>query len=58
MSERCDWSTSIETLRLTANEKTVSMKRIREGKLESENDDNWCITKKQRIEGGRIKFCH
>ena len=52
VSERCDWSTSIGALRLTANEKPVSMKRVREVKLESENEDNWNNTKKRRIEGG------
>ena len=54
VSGRCDWSASFEQLRLTANEKPGARKRVRDRVMESENEDNWSETKKQRIWGGRI----
>jgi type II secretory pathway predicted ATPase ExeA len=54
VSGRCDWSASFEQLRLTANGKPGSGKRVRDRLTESENEDNWCRTKKTRTWGAKI----
>ena len=54
VSGRCDWSASFEQLRLTANGKPGSGKRVRDRLTESENEDNWCRTKKRRTWGAKI----
>jgi hypothetical protein len=51
---RCDWSSSFEQLRLKANGKPGSGKRVCDKYIESENVDNWCRKKKQRTWGAKL----